>query len=146
MDPGISVSRVGGAAQVPIIKKLGGGIKTALAQYRELEAFAQFASDLDEVSKAQLEHGMRVTELTKQAENSPMTVAQMGVVLYAVNEGYLREVEVEKVKDFEGSLLSFMDSEYEDLMKDITESGRYDDATEKSFKEALDKFVKTQSW
>ena len=101
---------------------------------------------MDEESKAQLEHGMRVTELTKQAENSPMTVAQMGVVLYAVNEGYLKEVEVEKVKDFESSLLSFMDSEYEDLMKDITESGRYDDETEKSFKEALDKFVKTQSW
>ena len=75
-----------------------------------------------------------------------MTVAQMGVVLYAVNEGYLEEVEVEKVKDFESYLLSFMDSEYEDLMKDITESGRYDDETEKSFKEALDKFVKTQSW
>jgi len=70
----------------------------------------------------------------------------MGVVLYAVNEGYLKEVEVEKVKDFESSLLSFMDSEYEDLMKEITISGRYDDATEKAFKEALDKFVSTQSW
>ena len=146
MDPGISVSRVGGAAQVPIIKKLGGGIKTALAQYRELEAFAQFASDLDDVSKAQLEHGIRVTELTKQAENSPMSVAQMGVVLFAANEGYLEEVEVEKVKDFESALLSYMDSEHTDLMDEISSSGRYDDDTAKAFKEALDKFVKTQSW
>ena len=146
MDPGISVSRVGGAAQVPIIKKLGAGIKTSLAQYRELEAFAQFASDLDEVSKAQLEHGMRVTELTKQAENSPMSVAEMGIVLYSVNEGYLKEVEVEKVKDFEKSLLSFMSSEYGDLMKSITTSGDYNEEIENAFKAALDKFMKTQTW
>jgi len=141
MDPGISVSRVGGAAQVPIIKKLGAGIKTSLAQYRELEAFAQFASDLDEVSKAQLEHGMRVTELTKQAENSPMSVAEMGIVLYSVNEGYLKEVEVEKVKDFEKSLLSFMSSEYGDLMKSITISGDYNEEIENAFKE-VEKLVK----
>ena len=146
MDPGISVSRVGGAAQVPIIKKLGGGIKTALAQYRELEAFAQFASDLDEVSKAQLEHGIRVTELTKQAENSPLSVAEMGVVLYAVNEDYLKEVEVEKVKDFESALLSFMNSEYAELMESVTSSGEYNEEIESSFKEALDKFVSTQTW
>ena len=146
MDPGISVSRVGGAAQVPIIKKLGGGIKTALAQYRELEAFSQFASDLDDVSKAQLEQGIRVMELMKQAENSPMSVAEMGVVLYAVNEGYLKEVEVDKVKDFESSLLSFMGSEYSDLMKEISDSGDYNKDTEKAFKEALDKFISTQSW
>ena len=146
MDPGISVSRVGGAAQVPIIKKLGAGIKTSLAQYRELEAFAQFASDLDEVSKAQLENGMRVTELTKQAENSPMSVAEMGIVLYSVNEGYLKEVEVEKVKDFEKSLLSFMSSEYGDLMKSITTSGDYNEEIENAFKAALDKFMKTQTW
>ena len=146
IDPGISVSRVGGAAQVPIIKKLGGGIKTALAQYRELEAFAQFASDLDEVSKAQLEHGIRVTELTKQGENSPFSVAEMGVVLYAVNEGYLKEVKIEKVKDFESSLLSFMGSEYGDLMTNITNTGEYNKETEGAFKEALDRFVSTQSW
>ena len=89
MDPGISVSRVGGAAQLPIIKKLGGGIRTALAQYRELEAFSQFASDLDDASREQLEHGTRVTELMKQDQNSPMSVAEMGAVLFAANEGYL---------------------------------------------------------
>ena len=88
MDPGISVSRVGGAAQLPIIKKLGGGIRTALAQYRELEAFSQFASDLDDASREQLEHGTRVTELMKQDQNSPMSVAEMGAVLFAANEGY----------------------------------------------------------
>ena len=80
MDPGISVSRVGGAAQLPIIKKLGGGIRTALAQYRELEAFSQFASDLDDASREQLEHGTRVTELMKQDQNSPKSVAEMGAV------------------------------------------------------------------
>jgi len=146
MDPGISVSRVGGAAQVPIIKKLGGGIKTALAQYRELEAFAQFASDLDEASKEQLEHGVRVTELTKQDQFSPMSVAEMGLMLYTANEGYLREVEVEKIKDFEKTLLSYMNAEHKDLMDRVSESGEYNEEIEGSFKEALDKFMSTQTW
>ena len=146
MDPGISVSRVGGAAQVPIIKKLGGGIKTALAQYRELEAFAQFASDLDEASKEQLEHGVRVTELTKQDQFSPMSVAEMGLMLYTANEGYLRQVEVEKIKDFEKSLIAYMNSEHKDLMDKVSETGEYGDDVQNSFKEALDKFMETQTW
>ena len=119
MDPGISVSRVGDAAQVPIIKKLGGGIKTALSQYRELEAFAQFASDLDEASKEQLEHGVRVTELTKQDQFSPMSVAEMGLMLFTANEGYLMKVEVEKIRDFEKSLLAYMNSEHKELMDKV---------------------------
>tara|TARA_B100001113_G_scaffold93700_1_gene75014 strand:+ start:111 stop:1655 length:1545 start_codon:yes stop_codon:yes gene_type:complete len=146
MDPGISVSRVGGAAQVPIIKKLGGGIKTALAQYRELEAFAQFASDLDEASKEQLEHGVRVTELTKQDQFSPMSVAEMGLMLYTANEGYLMKVEVEKIKDFEKSLIAYMNSEYKDLMDKVSETGEYGDDIQATFKEALDKFMETQTW
>ena len=146
MDPGISVSRVGGAAQVPIIKKLGGGIKTALAQYRELEAFAQFASDLDEASKNQLDHGVRVTELTKQEQYSPMSVAEMGLVLYAANEGYLADVEVEKIKSFEKSLISYMNSEYKELMDTISKTGDYNDEIASSFKEGLEKFVSTQTW
>ena len=146
MDPGISVSRVGGAAQVPIIKKLGGGIKTALAQYRELEAFAQFASDLDEASKEQLEHGVRVTELTKQDQFSPMSVAEMGLMLYTANEGYLRDVEVEKIKDFEKTLLSYMSAEHKELMDRVSETGEYNDEIEGAFKEALDKFMSTQTW
>ena len=127
MDPGISVSRVGGAAQLPIIKKLGGGIRTALAQYRELEAFSQFASDLDDASREQLEHGTRVTELMKQDQNSPMSVAEMGAVLFAANEGYLKEVEVEKIKDFEQALLAYLHSDYADLMKTTAETGAYGD-------------------
>ena len=146
MDPGISVSRVGGAAQVPIIKKLGGGIKTALAQYRELEAFAQFASDLDEASKEQLEHGVRVTELTKQDQFSPMSVAEMGLMLYTANEGYLMKVEVEKIKDFEKSLIAYMNSEYKELMDKVSETGEYGDDIQATFKEALDKFMETQTW
>mgnify|MGYP003313416634 CR=1 FL=1 len=134
MDPGISVSRVGGAAQVPIIKKLGGGIKTALAQYRELEAFAQFASDLDEASKEQLEHGVRVTELTKQDQFSPMSVAEMGLMLFTANEGFLREVEVEKIKDFEKALISYMNAEHKDLMDRVSETGEYNDEIEGAFR------------
>jgi F-type H+-transporting ATPase subunit alpha len=146
MDPGISVSRVGGAAQVPIIKKLGGGIKTALAQYRELEAFAQFASDLDEASKEQLEHGVRVTELTKQDQFSPMSVAEMGLMLFTANEGYLMKVEVDKIRDFEKSLIAYMNSEHKDLMDKVSATGEYGDDIQTAFKEALDKFMETQTW
>ena len=146
MDPGISVSRVGGAAQLPIIKKLGGGIRTALAQYRELEAFSQFASDLDDASREQLEHGTRVTELMKQGQNSPMSVSEMGAVLFAANEGYLKEVEVEKIKDFEKALLAYLHSEHTELMKTVAETGDYGDAVAAEFKEALDNFVSTQTY
>jgi F-type H+/Na+-transporting ATPase subunit alpha len=146
MDPGISVSRVGGAAQLPIIKKLGGGIRTALAQYRELEAFSQFASDLDDASREQLEHGTRVTELMKQGQNSPMSVAEMGAVLFAANEGYLKEVEVEKIQDFERALLAFLHSDFSELMKTTAETGAYSDEAAAEFKEALDKFVSTQTY
>ena len=96
MNAGISVSRVGGSAQTKIVKKLGGGIRLALAQYRELAAFAQFASDLDEATREQLEHGQAVTELMKQKQYSPMSVAEMGVVLYAANNGYLKGIEISK--------------------------------------------------
>ena len=92
MNAGISVSRVGGAAQTDIIKKLGGGIRLALAQYRELAAFSQFASDLDEATRKQLERGQRVTELMKQKQYAPMSVAEMALSLYAVNNGYMDEV------------------------------------------------------
>ncbi|MAM69949.1 MAG: F0F1 ATP synthase subunit alpha [Gammaproteobacteria bacterium] len=146
MNAGISVSRVGGAAQTKIIKKLGGGIRLALAQYRELAAFAQFASDLDEATRSQLEHGQRVTELMKQAQYSPLTVAEMGVVIYAANEGYLKEVEINKIGDFEDALLSYMNSEHAELMKSINDTGDYSDETADTFKAALDKFVETQTW
>ena len=125
MNAGISVSRVGGAAQTKIIKKLGGGIRLALAQYRELAAFAQFASDLDEATRAQLEHGQAVTELMKQKQYAPMSVAEMGVVLYAANEGYLKDVAVDRIGKFEAALLDYMNSEEKALMDKINEKGDY---------------------
>ena len=146
MNAGLSVSRVGGAAQTNIIKKLGGGIRLALAQYRELAAFAQFASDLDEATRAQLEHGERVTELMKQKQYSPLSVAQMGVSLFAANEGYLKSVEIRKVLDFEAALHSYMASDHADLMKKIDETGDFGKDTAAALKDALDKFVATQAW
>lgn len=146
MNAGISVSRVGGAAQTKIMKKLSGGIRTALAQYRELAAFSQFASDLDDATRAQLDHGERVTELMKQKQYSPRSIAEMGLVLYAANEGHLKDVEVNKIGDFEAALLSFAHAEYGDLMSGIVESGDYSDEIESSFAELLEKFKSTQTW
>ena len=146
MNPGISVSRVGGAAQTKIIKKLGGGIRIALAQYRELAAFAAFASDLDDATRAQLEHGQRVTELMKQKQYSPLSIAEMGVSLFAANEGFLEDIELNKVLDFESALLAYMNSEHGDLLGKINESGDYDDDVEKAFRAALEKFKSTQTW
>ncbi|MAZ90166.1 MAG: F0F1 ATP synthase subunit alpha [Cellvibrionaceae bacterium] len=146
MNAGISVSRVGGSAQTKVIKKLSGGIRTALAQYRELAAFSQFASDLDDATKAQLDHGERVTELMKQKQYAPLSIAEMGVILYAANEGHLQDVEVAKIGDFEAALLSYMNSEHADLMKKVTETGNYNDEIESGFKAALEKFKSTQTW
>ena len=112
MNAGISVSRVGGAAQTDIIKKLGGGIRLALAQYRELAAFAQFASDLDDATRKQLERGVRVTEMMKQKQYAPMSVAEMALSIYAVNNGYMDKVERKKVVNFEAALQSFANSQH----------------------------------
>ncbi|MBU2412961.1 MAG: F0F1 ATP synthase subunit alpha [Gammaproteobacteria bacterium] len=146
MNAGISVSRVGGAAQTKIVKKLGGGIRLALAQYRELAAFAQFASDLDEATRKQLEHGKQVTELMKQKQFSPMSVADMGVVLYAANDGFLEDVETSKIGSFETTLLSYMNSEHADLMADINKTGNFNGEIEATFKAAIEKFKATQTW
>jgi F-type H+-transporting ATPase subunit alpha len=146
MNAGISVSRVGGAAQTKVIKKLSGGIRTALAQYRELAAFSQFASDLDDATKAQLDHGERVTELMKQKQYSPQSIAEMGLMLYAANEGHLQDVEVAKIGDFESALLSFAHAEYSDLMKQIVDTGDYNDEIAGSFSELLQKFKSTQTY
>ena len=146
MNAGISVSRVGGAAQTKIIKKLSGGIRTALAQYRELAAFSQFASDLDDATKAQLDHGERVTELMKQKQYSPQSIAEMGVMVYAADQGFLKEIEVSKIGDFESALLSYMKAEHSDLMDQINQAGDYNDDIAAGFKAALEKFVSTQTW
>ena len=146
MNAGISVSRVGGAAQTKIIKKLSGGIRTALAQYRELAAFSQFASDLDDATKAQLEHGERVTELMKQKQYAPQSIAEMGLLLFAANEGFLKSVAVEKIADFEAALLSYMHSEHGSVMRDIATDGGWNDEREATFRSALEQFIATQTW
>jgi F-type H+-transporting ATPase subunit alpha len=119
MNAGISVSRVGGAAQTPIIKKLGGGIRLALAQYRELAAFSQFASDLDQATRSQLERGQRTTELMKQKQFAPMSVAEMALSIYAVNNGFLDKVPLKKVGDFEAALQAFAKTNYKQLIDSI---------------------------
>ncbi len=146
MSPGTSVSRVGGSAQVPFMKKISGGIKLALAQYRELAAFSQFASDLDEATRRQLDHGARVEELMKQKQYAPMAVAEMGVVLFAANERYLEDVPVERVLDFEQDLLAYMNAEHKEWMENITATGAYDDATEAFMHEAIKAFKQTHSY
>jgi F-type H+-transporting ATPase subunit alpha len=140
INAGLSVSRVGGAAQTKIIKKLGGSVRLALAQYRELAAFAQFASDLDDTTRAQLERGERVTELMKQAQYSPMTIAEMAMSLYAANEGYLDEVPVNKIVDFEAAMLAHVKSSNADLIENINASGDYNDEIEAAMRAALDEF------
>ena len=141
INAGLSVSRVGGAAQTKIIKKLGGGVRLALAQYRELAAFAQFASDLDAATRAQLERGQRVTELMKQKQYSPLSVAEMGLSLYAVNEGYLDKIEVDHVVDYEAELHDFAKSNYQADLDAINESGDYNDEIEGKLKAICDAFA-----
>jgi len=146
INAGLSVSRVGGAAQTKIIKKLGGGVRLALAQYRELAAFAQFASDLDDATRAQLEHGERATELMKQAQYSPLGVAQMGFSLYALNEGYMNDIEINKVLDFEASMWAYVKSNNADLVAKIDESGDYNDDIAAEIKSAIDTFKANGVW
>ncbi len=146
INAGISVSRVGGAAQTKIIKKLGGGIRLALAQYRELAAFAQFASDLDDATRAQLEHGQRVTELMKQKQYSPLSVSLMAVSLFAADKGFLNDIELDKILDFEAALHSYVQSEHAELMAKIDEKGDYNADIEAALKAALEAFKSTQTW
>ena len=146
MNAGISVSRVGGAAQTKIIKKLGGGIRLALAQYRELAAFAQFASDLDDATRAQLEFGQRVTELMKQKQYAPMSTGEMGLSIFAATEGFLDDVEVNKIGDFEAALISYANSEFAELMAQINVKGDYSKEIAASLKELVEKFKATQAW
>ena len=140
INAGLSVSRVGGAAQTTIIKKLGGGVRLVLAQYRELAAFAQFASDLDDATRAQLELGERVTELMKQAQYSPLSVADMAFSLYAANEGFLNDVDVNKIVAYEAAMLAHMKSNHADLIAQINESGDYNDDISVAMKAALENF------
>jgi F-type H+-transporting ATPase subunit alpha len=143
INAGISVSRVGGAAQTNIIKKLGGGIRLALAQYRDLAAFSQFASDLDEATRKQLERGQRVTELMKQKQYAPMSVAEMALSLYAGNNGYFDKVDRRKVVETEVALQSFARSTYADLLKGINAKPDLSKDVEAAFKKCCDEFFAT---
>ncbi len=146
INAGLSVSRVGGAAQTKIIKKLGGGIRLALAQYRELAAFSQFASDLDDATRAQLDRGARVTELMKQSQYAPMSVAEMAVVLFAANEGYLDDLAITKVVDFETALMSYMGSAQKALLETINASGDYNDDIVAGLHAAVKSFKDNNTW
>jgi F-type H+-transporting ATPase subunit alpha len=140
INAGLSVSRVGGAAQTKIIKKLGGGVRLALAQYRELAAFSQFASDLDEATRKQLERGQRVTELMKQKQYAPLSVAEMSMSLYAANEGYLDDVDVNKIVAFEEAMLAHVKSNHGDLLDSINATGEYNDEIAGKIAAALEDF------
>jgi F-type H+/Na+-transporting ATPase subunit alpha len=143
INAGISVSRVGGSAQTNIIKKLGGGVRLALAQYRELAAFSQFASDLDEATRKQLERGQRVTELMKQKQYSPMSVAEMALSLYAANNGYFDKVVRLKVVETEAGLQSFARSSYADMLNGINSKPDLSKEVDAALKKCCDEFFAT---
>jgi F-type H+-transporting ATPase subunit alpha len=146
INAGLSVSRVGGAAQTKIIKKLGGGVRLALAQYRELAAFAQFASDLDETTRKQLDRGQRVTELMKQKQYAPLSIALMALSLYAANEGHLDSVDVKKVVAFEAALHDFARSAHAGVLARIDETGDFNAEIESGLKKIIEDFKATGTW
>ena len=146
VNPGISVSRVGGSAQTKVVKKLAGGIRTALAQYRELAAFAQFASDLDDATRKQLSHGEKVTELLKQKQYVPLSVAEQSVLLFAVEFGYLEDVELQKIASFEAALLDYARRNHSEFMAELTKTGNYNDEVKASLKAILDNFKANSAW
>jgi F-type H+-transporting ATPase subunit alpha len=140
INAGLSVSRVGGAAQTKIIKKLGGGVRLALAQYRELAAFAQFASDLDEATRKQLERGQRVTELMKQPQYSPLSVGEMAISLFAANEGYLDDVDVDQIVPFEAAMHAYVNDKFAELLGTINTTGDLNDEIAAGLKAAIEDF------
>lgn len=144
VDPGISVSRVGGAAQTKVIKKLSGGIRTALAQYRELAAFAQFSSDLDETTRRQLDHGEKVTELMKQKQYSPMSVAEQAVVIFSAEKGFLTNIALHDIAKFEDDLLSYARSNAAELLQTINTTGDYNNEIESQLFALMEAFMALQ--
>jgi F-type H+-transporting ATPase subunit alpha len=143
INAGLSVSRVGGAAQTKIIKKLGGGVRLALAQYRELAAFSQFASDLDEATRKQLERGQRITEVMKQRQYSPLSVAEMAIVLFAVDRGLLDDIALPNIVEFDRELMAYVRNTNSDLLAQINEKGDYNDEIADKMQSAISAFKKT---
>jgi F-type H+-transporting ATPase subunit alpha len=146
INAGLSVSRVGSAAQTKIIKKLGGGVRLSLAQYRELAAFSQFMSDLDETTRKQLERGQRVTEILKQKQYTPLSVAEMAVLLFAADQGYLDDIELTKIVAFAEGLLAYMRSEQMACLEKINQKGDYNEDIAKELGIAITAFKTTQTW
>jgi F-type H+-transporting ATPase subunit alpha len=146
MNAGISVSRVGGAAQTDIIKKLGGGIRLSLAQYRELAAFSQFASDLDEATRRQLERGQRVTEVMKQKQYAPMSVAEMALSIYAVNNGFMDKVDLKKIVAFEAALQAFAHTNHRSMIDGINATPKFSKENEAAMKKCIEDFVATGTY
>ncbi|MCA3917487.1 F0F1 ATP synthase subunit alpha, partial [Burkholderia sp.] len=146
INAGVSVSRVGGAAQTKVVKKLSGGIRTDLAQYRELAAFAQFASDLDEATRKQLERGRRVTELLKQPQYQPLQVWELAVSLYAANNGYLDDLDVKQVLSFEKGLRENLKTSHADLIKRIEDTKDLSKDDEGALRSAIESFKKSGAY
>lgn len=146
INSGLSVSRVGGAAQTKIIKKLGSGTRLALAQFRELEAFSQFASDLDDATRKQLERGQRITEIMKQKQYHPLSVAEMALSLFIVEKGYLDDVPVTEITAFESAVRNYMNHSHSGLLAKIDKDGAYDSEIENQLKAAVEEFKRTGSW
>jgi F-type H+-transporting ATPase subunit alpha len=146
INAGLSVSRVGGAAQTKIMKKLAGGIRIGQAQYRELAAFSQFMSDLDEATRKQLERGQRITEVMKQKQYMPLSVAEMSVVLFAADQGYLDDVPVNRTTMFEQELISYLRANYSDFVERINKTGDYNDEIVRTLRTILESFKANQSW
>lgn len=146
INAGLSVSRVGGAAQTKIMKKLAGGIRIAQAQYRELAAFSQFLSDLDEATRKQLERGQRTTEVMKQKQYRPFSVAEMATILFATDKGYLDDVPVNRVAQFEQELNSYLHQNYKDFVERLNKTGEYNDEVVETLKTILESFKANFSW
>ncbi|WP_024789333.1 F0F1 ATP synthase subunit alpha [Lebetimonas sp. JH292] len=143
INVGLSVSRVGGAAQIKAMKQVAGTLRLDLAQYRELEAFAQFASDLDEASRKQLERGQRLVEILKQPANQPLPVEKQVVIIYAGTKGYLDDISVRSIRKFEDELYPFVEAKYPQIFENIRSKKQIDAETEEILKKALEEF-KTQ--
>ena len=146
INAGASVSRVGGAAQTKLIKKLSGGVKLALAQFRELEAFSQFASDLDDATRKQLERGQRMMEIMKQKQHEPLTIAQMAMSLYAVSNGYFDKVPVEKITACEAALHAYVADAHADLIKEMNKKADYNEQIAKQLESLMKDFMKNGAW
>ena len=141
VNPGISVSRVGGDAQIKAMKKVAGSLKLLYSQYRELQSFAQFGSDLDADTKARLALGERIVAVLKQRNNAPKEVAQQVCIIYAVTKGYLNTLELDQIPEFERQLEEFMDARYEDVLTAIRTTGKLESDTEEKLKTALTELV-----